>query len=117
MGISLFLLAYADCLVYGTAVLTCICGVSPLIVGVMIINIFMLLLELIVAFAAMLNQQIDMTVSNILGANIANILFILSNTALIYPLTFRSDLLRHEPPMLIDTAQIWLALQWLPQPT
>lgn len=103
--IGLFLLVYgADRLVYGAAVLARVWGVSPLIIGVMIVGIGTSLPELAVSVTAGLNQQMDMAVGNVLGSNIANIMLILGSAALIRPLTFRSDLLRRELlPMLLIT--------------
>ncbi len=103
--IGLFLLVYgADRLVYGAAVLARVWGVSPLIIGVMIVGIGTSLPELAVSVTAGLNQQMDMEVGNVLGLNIANIMLILGSAALIRPLTFRSDLLRRELlPMLLIT--------------
>ncbi|MBG6240639.1 MAG: calcium/sodium antiporter [Candidatus Symbiopectobacterium sp. Dall1.0] len=91
-------------LVYGAAVLARVWGVSPLIIGVMIVGIGTSLPELAVSVTAGLNQQMDMAVGNVLGSNIANIMLILGSAALIRPLTFRSDLLRRELlPMLLIT--------------
>ncbi|MDX5629477.1 MULTISPECIES: calcium/sodium antiporter [unclassified Brenneria] len=100
--VGLVLLVYgADRLVYGAAVLARSLGISPLIIGIAIVGFGTSLPELIVSVTAALNQQIDMTVGNVLGSNIANILLILGSAALIRPLTVHSELLRREFPLML----------------
>ncbi|MEC5319968.1 calcium/sodium antiporter [Brenneria populi subsp. brevivirga] len=100
--VGLVLLVYgADRLVYGAAVLARSLGISPLIIGIAIVGFGTSLPELIVSVTAALNQQIDMTVGNVLGSNIANILLILGGAALIRPLTVYSELLRREFPLML----------------
>ncbi|MCG8710366.1 calcium/sodium antiporter [Brenneria sp. 4F2] len=100
--VGLVLLVYgADRLVYGAAVLARSFGMPPLIIGIGIVGFGTSLPELIVSVTAALNNQIDMTVGNVLGSNIANILLILGSAALIRPLTVYSELLRREFPLML----------------
>lgn len=100
--VGLVLLVYgADRLVYGAAVLARSLGISPLIIGMAIVGFGTSLPELIVSVTAALNQQLDMTVGNVLGSNIANILLIVGAAALIRPLTVHSELLRREFPLML----------------
>ncbi|AHF72906.1 inner membrane protein YrbG predicted calcium/sodium:proton antiporter [Candidatus Sodalis pierantonius str. SOPE] len=99
--IGLILLVYgADRLVYSAAVLSRSLGVAPWLVGCTIVAFGTSLPELLVSVTAALNNQIDMAVGNILGSNIINIMLIVGGAAFIRPVTFRSDIVRRELPLL-----------------
>lgn len=100
--IGLILLVYgADRLVYSAAVLSRSLGVAPWLIGCTIVVFGTSLPELLVSVTAALNNQIDMAVGNILGSNIINIMLIVGGAALIRPVTFRSDIVRRELPLLL----------------
>ncbi|WP_406706009.1 calcium/sodium antiporter [Sodalis sp.] len=100
--IGLILLVYgADRLVYSAAVLSRSLGVAPWLIGCTIVAFGTSLPELLVSVTAALNNQIDMAVGNILGSNIINIMLIVGGAALIRPVTFRSDIVRRELPLLL----------------
>ncbi|WP_413736860.1 calcium/sodium antiporter [Sodalis sp. RH21] len=110
--IGLILLVYgADRLVYSAAVISRSLGVAPWLIGCTVVALGTSLPELLVSVTAALNHQIDMTVGNIIGSNITNILLILGGAALIKPIAFHSDIVRRELPlMLIATALCGLVL-------
>ncbi|NDL63540.1 calcium/sodium antiporter [Acerihabitans arboris] len=100
--IGLILLVYgADRLVYSAAVIGRSLGIAPWLIGCTIVAFGTSLPELLVAVTAALNHQIDMTVGNILGSNIINILLIVGGAALIRPMAFHSDIVRRELPLLL----------------
>lgn len=100
--IGLILLVYGvDRLVYSAAVLSRSLGFAPWLIGCTIVAFGTSLPELLVSVTAALNNQIDMAVGNILGSNIINIMLIVGGAALIRPVTFRSDIVRRELPLLL----------------
>lgn len=100
--IGLILLVYgADRLVYSAAVLSRSLGVAPWLIGCTIVSFGTSLPELLVSVTAALNNQTDMAVGNILGSNIINIMLIVGGAALIRPVTFRSEIVRRELPLLL----------------
>lgn len=102
--IGLILLVYgADRLVYSVAALSRSLGVAPWLIGCTIVAFGTSLPELLVSVTAALNNQINMAVGNILGSNITNIMLIVGGAALIRPVTFRSDIVRRELPLLLIT--------------
>lgn len=110
--IGLILLVYgADRLVYSAAVIGRSLGMAPWLIGCTIVALGTSLPELLVAVTAALNHQVDMTVGNIVGSNIINILLIIGGAALIRPMVFQSDIVRRELPlMLLATALCGLVL-------
>ncbi|WP_370550568.1 calcium/sodium antiporter [Edwardsiella tarda] len=100
--IGLLLLVYgADRAVYGAAAVAHALGVAPLVIGMTIVSIGTSLPELTVSLSAVMHNQIDTAVGNVLGSNIANILLILGCAALIRPLSVRSTLIRRELPLTL----------------
>ena len=67
----------ADLLVRGASRLAAAFGVSPLVIGLTIVAIGTASPEIAVSLQAAVNGQGDLTLGNVLGSNIFNILFIL----------------------------------------
>ncbi|TKI06905.1 calcium/sodium antiporter [Martelella alba] len=103
--VGLILLVYgADRLVYSAAVLSRSLGVAPRLIGCTIVAFGTSLPELMVSVTAAQNHQIDLALGNIIGSNITNILLIVGGAALLGPLTFDSDIVRRELPMMLGAA-------------
>jgi len=67
----------ADLLVRGASALALVVGISPLVVGLTVVAYGTSAPELAVSLSAGLNGNPDIAVSNVVGSNIFNILFIL----------------------------------------
>ena len=91
----------ADRFVLGAAALARNLGVSPLLVGLTVVGFGTSAPEIVIATIASLQGNPGLAVGNAIGSNIANIALILGGTALIVPLTVRSDILRKEYPILL----------------
>ena len=103
--IGFILLVYgADRLVFSCAILCRAIGVSPLIIGMTVMGIGTSLPELLIAFTASAQGQMDIVVGTAIGSNITNILLILGGAALLHPLTVQSKLLRRELPLMLLVA-------------
>ena len=79
-------------------------GVSPFIIGLTLVGFGTSAPELVVNLSAVLNENPNLAIGNVVGSNIANVGLILGIAALIRPLTAQSRLLRIEIPIVIVAA-------------
>ena len=91
----------ADRFVIGAAATAHRLGVSTLLIGLTVVGFGTSAPEIMVSISAAASGAPELAVGNALGSNIANIGLILGITALIMPLTVRSQTLRRELPMLL----------------
>lgn len=113
--VSLFvILKGADYLVDGAADFARWLKVSPILVGLTIVAFGTSLPELMVSLFAALNGSPDLSIGNIIGSNILNILVIIGVSAIIMPLAVRSRTLIYEFPFLIISAftLMLLSMDW-----
>ena len=61
-------------------------GLSPVVIGMMVVAIGTSLPELVTSIIAAFNDESDLCVGNVIGSNIFNCLFVLPISALINPL-------------------------------
>jgi cation:H+ antiporter len=100
--VGLVLLVWsADRFVLGAAGTAAILGVSPLVVGILVVGIGTSAPEMLVSVIAAADGQPGLAVGNALGSNITNIALILGITALLIPLNVQSKLVSREIPLLI----------------
>ncbi|NTU79458.1 MAG: calcium/sodium antiporter [Chloroflexales bacterium] len=109
-GAGIVLLIWgADLLVRGAAHLAAAAGISPLIIGLTVVAMGTSAPELAVSLQAALNGQAALTLGNVVGSNIANILLILGLVALVAPLLVAPRLLQREVPAMIAVSfLLWL---------
>jgi len=101
-ALGLLLLALgADLLVRGASKLARTFGIPPIIVGLTIVAFGTSSPELSVSIKAALQGRPDLTLGNVVGSNILNILLILGVTALVRPLTVAMQFVKREVPILI----------------
>lgn len=91
----------ADRFVIGASATARILGVSPLVIGILVVGIGTSAPEMLVSAIAAFDGQVGLSVGNALGSNITNIGLILGITALVAPLQVRSKILFREIPLLI----------------
>jgi len=91
----------ADRFVIGASATARILGVSPLVIGILVVGIGTSAPEMLVSAIAAFQGQTGLSVGNALGSNITNIGLILGVTALVAPLEVRSKILFREIPLLI----------------
>jgi cation:H+ antiporter len=108
---GLVVLVYsADRFVDGASSIAKNFGVSPLLIGLTIVGLGTSAPEILVSVIASLQGNTGLAIGNALGSNIANIGLILGATALIIPLSFHSQLLKRELPILIFTSLLCYGL-------
>lgn len=76
-------------------------GVSPLLIGMLIIGFGTSAPEIIVSIFAAIQGNSGIALGNAYGSNIANILLILGLTALISPIAVKSNIIKKELPVLL----------------
>ena len=101
IGGFLLLVWAADRLVAGASATARNLGVSPLIIGLVIVGFGTSAPELVVSAVATARGNAGLAVGNAIGSNIANMGLILGFTAVIYPLRLESSTLKREYPLLL----------------
>lgn len=91
----------ADRFIDGSAVTATYLGMSPLLVGMLIVGFGTSAPEMIVSAFAALEDNPGIALGNAYGSNIANIGLVLAITLLLYPLAVGSRIIRREIPLLI----------------
>lgn len=98
------LIGGAESLVRGASRLAATLGLSPLVIGLTVVAYGTSAPELAVSLQAALSDQADLSLGNVLGSNIFNVLFILGLSALITPLMVSVQLVRLDVPLLIGVS-------------
>lgn len=111
VGLS-FLILGAEILVRGASKIAAAWGVSPLIIGLTIVAFGTSSPELAISLNGALSGQANITLGNVIGSNLFNILFILGLSALIVPLYVSQQLIRFDVPLMIvlSVAVLFLCL-------
>lgn len=98
----------SDILVDGTSKTAAHFGVSTLIISVIIIAFGTSAPELAISFGAALQQHADISVGNIIGSCIANLLLVLGISAVIRPITVQKSTIKRELPIMIGVTLLFL---------
>ena len=91
----------ADRFVEGALFLSARLGMSPMIVGIVVVGFATSAPELLVSTIAALEAHPTLSIGNAIGSNIANIGLVLGVTALIFPLQCNPSLLKVEFPLMV----------------
>ncbi|PID62233.1 MAG: calcium/sodium antiporter [Gammaproteobacteria bacterium] len=112
--VGLILLVWsADRFIEGAAATATHSGMSPLLVGMLIMGFGTSAPELTVSAIAALDGTSGLALGNAIGSNIANVGLILGLTAIIAPIAVTSSaLVRREMPMLIAISLLFGVLLW-----
>jgi cation:H+ antiporter len=100
----------AEMLVRGASRLAVMIGISPLVVGLTVVAFGTSAPEFAVSIKAAISGQADLTVGNVVGSNIFNILFILGLSAIVAPLIVASQLIRFDVPLVIGVSVLVLLM-------
>jgi len=102
----------AEALVRGASRLAVAAGVSSLVVGLTVVAFGTSAPELAVSMIAGVRGQADISVGNVVGSNIFNVLFILGASALVAPLTVSLQLIRLDVPIMIGVSILVVLTGW-----
>lgn len=106
-GLALLVLG-AEALVRGASKIAIIAGISPLVIGLTIVAYGTSAPEMAVSVIASFAGQADISVGNVVGSNIFNVLFILGLSALLSPLIVAQQLIRLDVPIMIGVSILML---------
>lgn len=97
----ILLIAGGEALVRGASTLASKVGLSPLVIGLVVVSAATSAPELAVTVGAVLDGEPDLAVGNVVGSNIVNILVILGISAIISPLVIKRQLVRFDIPVMV----------------
>ncbi len=106
------LVAGGELLVRGAVDLAKLARISPLVIGLTVVAFGTSSPELAVSIRSMLYGSTGISIGNILGSNIFNILLVLGLTASLTPLIASRQLIRFDVPVMILASVMTLALSW-----
>ncbi len=86
--------------------------ISPIVIGLTVVAVGTSLPELAASVASALKKDADMSVGNVLGSNLLNILFVIGLVALIQPLQVDADSIRVHFPIMLGFSLLLLPLAW-----
>ena len=110
VGGFVLLLVGADYLVRGAVGLARRVGLSPLVIGLTVVALGTSLPELMVSLKAALDGAPGLTVGNVVGSNIANILLILGTGALLAPVACTSAVLYRDGAAVFVATILFIAV-------
>ena len=87
-------------------------SISPIIVGLTVVAIGTSLPELAASLACALHKEADMSVGNVLGSNLLNVLFVVGLVSIINPLKVDTASLEIHFPVMLAFCAILLPLAW-----
>jgi cation:H+ antiporter len=96
----------AEILVKSASKLAATVGIPPLIIGLTVVAFGTSAPELAVSINASLSGQADISLGNVVGSNICNVLFILGLSALISPLIVAQQIIRLDVPIMIGVSAL-----------
>ncbi|MEZ6062598.1 MAG: calcium/sodium antiporter [Planctomycetaceae bacterium] len=102
------LVAGAELLVRGASRLAASFGISSLIIGLTVVAFGTSAPEMAVSVKASLSGRADISLGNVVGSNIFNVLFILGISAIVVPLVVDQKLVRFDVPLMIGVSVLVL---------
>ncbi|NVB40467.1 calcium/sodium antiporter [Pseudenhygromyxa sp. WMMC2535] len=102
----------ADRFVLGASSLARRMGVSPLLVGMLVVGLGTSAPEMLVSATAALDGSGGIAMGNAVGSNITNIALVLGVSALIKPISLHREVVRREMPVVLVITLVAGALLW-----
>ncbi len=106
----------AEVFVYGAVRIARLLGVSEIVIGMSIVALGTSLPEFATSFVAALKKQSAISIGNIIGSNLFNILSVLGITALVAPLASPRDILYLEIPYMLLYGLVLFPIAFMKQP-
>lgn len=100
----------ADLFVDGASAIAKNMGISPLLIGLVIVGFGTSAPEMLVAAFASADGSPGLAIGNALGSNITNIALVLGVTAILVPLQVHSGILKREMPILVGIMLVILVM-------
>lgn len=109
VGGLVVLIIASDRLVASAVRVSAAFGLSPVLIGALVVGLGTSLPELLVSAIASADGELDVAMANVVGSNTANVTLVLGAAALITPLVSRLEVLRREGVLML-VAVIGLAM-------
>lgn len=106
----------AELMVRGAVMIATLLGVSELVIGLSIVAIGTSLPELAASVMSAVKGEMDISIGNVLGSNIFNVLFVLGLCSMIRPITIEPRLLQVDYPIMLGFCLLLVALLVLVPP-
>lgn len=110
LGGLVLLFAGGEWLVRGAVSLSRRAGISPLLIGMTVVALCTSAPELVVSLEAAGRGQVDLSVGNVIGSNIANILFIVGISALVSPIVMKPAAVRRDLVVMMGATAALIGL-------
>jgi len=111
LTVGVLLLAWAaDQFVIGAARVATIRGISPLVIGIVIIGFGTSSPELVISALAAFRGEQAVAVGNVIGSNLANLGLILGVGVVMFPLAVQSGTVRREAPLTLVATALFAVL-------
>ncbi|MFQ5948030.1 MAG: calcium/sodium antiporter [Acidimicrobiia bacterium] len=110
-GLVLLTLA-ADRLVLSATRLARAFGVSPILIGALVVGLGTSAPELLVSVLAAARGELDLAMGNVVGSNVSNVTLVLGAAALVTPISARLATLRREGVMMLAAVGGLTVLLW-----
>ncbi|MEE8491386.1 MAG: calcium/sodium antiporter [Acidimicrobiia bacterium] len=85
-------------------------GVSPVLVGALLVGFGTSLPEMVVSGLAASRGEADFAVANIVGSNVANLALVLGGAAIIAPVLAHKEIIRREGPLVLAVTILYVGL-------
>lgn len=108
----IFLAIGARLMVYAAVNIAEAFSIDPVVVGLTVVAIGTSLPELAASLVSAMKQEADMSMGNILGSNLLNILFVVGLVSLIQPLAVDPEALSVHFPVMLAFGLLLLPLAW-----
>ncbi len=112
LGGIVMLSAGARLMVEGASSIAAEMGIDPVVVGLTVVAIGTSLPELAASLVCAFRKEADMSVGNVLGSNLLNVLFVVGLVALIQPLHVDARSLQIHFPVMLAFGVLLLPLAW-----
>lgn len=109
LGLTL-LIAGGEALVRGASTLAARVGISPLVIGLIVVSSATSAPEFAVTIGAVVEGEPGLAVGNVIGSNIANVLLILGFSAMVSPLAINRQVVRFDIPVMLGVTALFLGL-------
>lgn len=106
------LVAGGELMVRGSADLAAALGVPSIVIGLTVVAFGTSAPELAVSLNAAFQGNANISISNVVGSNIFNVLLILGVSALITPLLIHSQMIKREVPILIFVTALFFGFSY-----
>ncbi len=113
---SLFLYFGSKLFVEGAVNLAELLGISNVVIGMTVVALGTSLPELATSVVAAFHKQHGISVGNIIGSNLFNILSVVGIVSIIHPITAPREILNLEIPFMMVYGLILFPMAWMTQP-